>query len=107
MDEGPGIAKDHLHRIFDPYFTTKSEGTGLGLATSYSIIKKHDGMIEVESRLGKGTTFNMYLPASDQTTPEKQDQCDYIFTGTGRVLLMDDEERCELAGEMLAILDLR
>ncbi len=105
MDEGPGISKDHLHRIFDPYFTTKSEGTGLGLATSYSIIKKHDGMIEVESRLGKGTTFNMYLPASDQTTPEKQDQCDYIFTGTGRVLLMDDEERIrELAGEMLAIL---
>ncbi len=105
MDEGPGIAEDHLHRIFDPYFTTKSEGTGLGLATSYSIIKKHDGMIEVESRLGKGTTFNMYLPASDQTTPEKQDQCDYIFTGTGRVLLMDDEERIrELAGEMLGIL---
>ncbi|MBI5250613.1 MAG: PAS domain S-box protein [Desulfomonile tiedjei] len=104
-DEGSGIPKEHLLRIFDPYFTTKSDGTGLGLATSYSIIKKHDGMIDVDSRLGKGTTFSLYLPASGQTKLESQDGSDYIFTGSGKVLLMDDEENIlELAGEMLAIL---
>lgn len=104
-DEGAGISKEHLPRIFDPYFTTKAEGTGLGLATSYSIVKKHDGMIKVESQLGKGTTFNVYLPASGQMTAEDEDSADFIFTGSGKVLLMDDEPSIrELAGEMLAIL---
>jgi PAS domain S-box-containing protein len=104
-DEGAGISKEHLPRIFDPYFTTKAEGTGLGLATSYSIVKKHDGMIKVESQMGKGTTFNIYLPVSGQTTAESEDASDYIFTGSGKVLLMDDERSIrELAGEMLAIL---
>lgn len=104
-DEGAGIPQEHLPRIFDPYFTTKSEGTGLGLATSYSIIKRHDGMIDVDSRLGKGTTFNIYLPASKQGRIKGEDAGDYFFTGSGRVLLMDDEAGIrELAGEMVAIL---
>lgn len=64
QDEGHGILKEHLDKIFDPYFTTKPEGTGLGLAASYSIIRKHDGHIEVESTQGAGTTFSVYLPAS-------------------------------------------
>ena len=53
-DYGTGIAKENLSRIFDPFFTTKPQGSGLGLATSYWILKKHDGLIEVESELGKG-----------------------------------------------------
>lgn len=63
-DQGHGILNEHLDKIFDPYFTTKPEGTGLGLAASYSIIKKHDGHIQVESTRGVGTTFSIYLPAS-------------------------------------------
>ena len=72
-DQGIGIAKDHLLNIFDPYFTTKHEGSGLGLATSYSIIKKHNGHIAVESQLGVGTTFHIYLPASEKAVPEKEE----------------------------------
>ncbi len=65
-DNGTGIPPEHLTRIFDPYFTTKETGTGLGLATAYSIIKKHDGLIRVESEPGHGTTFFIYLPASQR-----------------------------------------
>lgn len=88
-DQGVGIAKKHLSKIFDPYFTTKHAGSGLGLATTYSIIKKHDGHITVESRLGVGTTFHIYLPASDKAVPEKEE--DRLITGQGRILVMDDE----------------
>ena len=62
-DEGIGILNEHLENIFDPYFTTKKSGNGLGLAMVHSIIDKHNGLIEVTSELGKGTEFNMYLPA--------------------------------------------
>jgi len=63
-DQGKGIPKEYLTKIFDPYFTTKKTGNGLGLATSYSIIKKHNGFIAVDSQEGFGTTFTLYLPAS-------------------------------------------
>ena len=63
-DQGHGIPNEHLDKIFDPYFTTKPEGTGLGLATSYAIVKKHDGHIQVESTREVGTIFSIYLPAS-------------------------------------------
>jgi PAS/PAC sensor hybrid histidine kinase (EC 2.7.3.-) len=63
-DLGTGIAQEHLQRVFDPYFTTKQEGNGLGLANAYSIVKRHDGHITVESEIGIGTTFHIYLPAS-------------------------------------------
>ena len=89
-DQGVGIPEKHLLKIFDPYFSTKHEGSGLGLATTYSIIKKHDGHITVESTLGEGTTFHIYLPASEKAVPEKEEA--RLIKGHGRILVMDDEE---------------
>ena len=76
QDEGIGISADHLSKIFDPYFTTKQLGSGLGLATAYSIIQSHCGHISVESKLEQGSTFHVYLPASDQKVVQqlKEDQ---------------------------------
>jgi len=88
-DQGVGIAEEHLLHIFDPYFTTKHEGSGLGLATTYSIVKRHDGQIKVESQLGVGTTFHIYLPASEKAIPEKKETG--LIKGQGRILVMDDE----------------
>jgi PAS domain S-box-containing protein len=102
-DDGVGIAEKHLSKVFDPYFTTKQTGSGLGLATAYSIIKKHNGHIFVNSSLGKGTTFNIYLPASDKKIPVKKEAA--LLTGCGRILMMDDDEFLkELAKEMLDML---
>ena len=92
-DAGMGIPKEDLGRIFDPYFSTKQRGSGLGLATSYSIIKNHGGFVTVESKPGHGTTMHVHLPvASDRPAeppsakPEKR-----VSRGKGRVLVMDDE----------------
>ncbi|MFC1886872.1 PAS domain S-box protein, partial [Thermodesulfobacteriota bacterium] len=99
-DQGVGIAEKHLSNIFDPYFTTKQEGSGLGLATSYSIIKRHEGHITVESQLGVGTTFHIYLPASDKIVPEKEEV--KLIKGHGRILVMDDETSLrKMVGKML------
>jgi PAS domain S-box-containing protein len=99
-DQGAGIAEKHLANIFDPYFTTKEKGRGLELATTYSIIKRHDGHITVESQLGEGTTFHIYLPASDKAVPEKEEV--KLIKGHGRILVMDDEELIrEMVGRML------
>jgi CheY-like chemotaxis protein len=87
-----GIPEDHLPRIFDPYFTTKQKGSGLGLATAYSIVKKHEGCIEVHSTLGAGTVFQIFLPASEKPSPEKIVEGKQAMNGNGRVLVMDDEE---------------
>lgn len=93
-DQGSGILKEHLSKIFDPYFTNKKSGSGLGLAISYSIIKNHDGMILVHSEQEKGTTFTIYLPAvprtEDDLTAVPDDK--KSFPIKGRVLVMDDEE---------------
>jgi len=89
-DEGVGIPEKHLSKIFDPYFTTKHKGSGFGLAVTYSIIKKHEGQIAVESRLGAGATFHIYLPASGKPLPEKNK--DTLIKGRGKILVMDDEE---------------
>lgn len=100
-DAGTGIPKEHLDRIFDPYFTTKQKGSGLGLAATYSIVRRHEGHITVRSDLGSGATFYVYLPASDGVVapparPEK------VLTGSGRVLIMDDEtEMRNTTGSML------
>jgi PAS domain S-box-containing protein len=100
-DEGIGMPEKLLSRIFDPYFTTKQKGDGLGLATSHSIIKKHDGHIDVESEVGIGTTFYIWLPASlKQQKKEKKEQ--KRLPASGRVLLMDDEALVrDAAGEVL------
>ena len=96
QDQGIGIDKKYLNKIFDPYFTTKRTGNGLGLATSYSIIKKHNGHIEIESELGKGTTFTIYLPASNpsQTKDKKNDTVSSPkdIKRQAKILVMDDEE---------------
>ena len=91
-DTGAGIPPAHIGKIFDPYFTTKQEGSGLGLATSYSIVKRHDGHIEVQSTLGAGTTFTIYLPASLEETPLAPPAPPTRLTGEGSILVMDDEE---------------
>jgi len=92
-DEGIGIPKDYLDKIFDPFFTTKQAGSGLGLATSYSIIKKHSGLLSVKSEIEKGTVFTIYIPVnrdiefSELTVDEELSD----FHGIGKVLVMDDE----------------
>ncbi len=92
-DEGCGIPQRYLNRIFDPYFTTKKDGSGLGLAICYSIIKRHGGHIEVETQEGKGTTFHIYLPASEkEKIAPKQLKQQEIFRGHGRILVFDDED---------------
>jgi PAS domain S-box-containing protein len=99
-DKGIGIASKHFSKIFDPYFTTKQMGSGLGLSTSYSIIKNHDGHITVESKLGSGTTFHIYLPASENSVPIKEEI--RVIKGHGRILVMDDDEMLrEVVGKML------
>jgi PAS domain S-box-containing protein len=92
QDHGPGIALEHLPRIFEPYFTTKKAGTGLGLATVYSVIRKHDGQIKVVSEPGKGTIFELYLPASQKPVlPVTAEPKPENFSGRGRILIVDDE----------------
>ncbi|OQA07942.1 MAG: Blue-light-activated protein [bacterium ADurb.Bin374] len=90
-DTGVGIPSEHLKSIFDPFFTTKQKGHGLGLATCYAIVQKHEGYIEVESLVGKGTTFHVFLPASQQEAVEAVSQRTVEHRGTGRILVMDDE----------------
>jgi len=90
-DEGVGIPGEHLERIFDPYFTTKQKGSGLGLASAYSIVINHSGVIYAQSDPGHGTTFVLFLPASKEE-PKPEVEREHIIRGKGRVLLMDDEE---------------
>jgi len=102
QDHGVGIPAEHLGKIFDPYFTTKQRGSGLGLATSYSIIQKHGGSISAESVLGKGTTFSLYLSASSATEEEVRADDTRLQRASGKVLIMDDEEDVrETAGSVL------
>ena len=103
-DQGTGIGPDHLPHIFDPFFTTKQKGSGLGLAVCYSIIKRHEGSIEVESELGKGSTFHIYLPVSARAmAAEPVGNVSYVHKGSGRVLIMDDEDYIrDIATSMLS-----
>ncbi|MEK6698262.1 MAG: PAS domain S-box protein [Nitrospirota bacterium] len=104
-DSGVGIPEQYLGKIFDPYFTTKEKGSGLGLATSYSIIRNHGGLIDVRSRVGKGTTFFLYLPASEAVAEESPGAAAPGKARSGRVLVLDDEKVVrEVAGELLRAL---
>jgi PAS domain S-box-containing protein len=101
-DSGTGISASHLPKIFDPYFTTKKKGSGLGLATSYSIVTKHGGMITASSQLGVGSVFSIYLPASGKSIVPAEVQAGGLLTGKGRILIMDDEEIVRsVAGHMI------
>jgi PAS domain S-box-containing protein len=92
-DTGVGIAREHLAKIFDPYFTTKAQGSGLGLATVYSIVRKHDGHIAAESEPGRGTMFRLWLPAGGTAAGRAgAPSADARPVSRARVLFMDDEE---------------
>lgn len=104
QDCGSGIPAHLMPKIFDPYFTTKSTGCGLGLSTAYSVIKNHYGTITASSAPGQGTTFTIYLPARDHTL-SKPAPSPSLLNGKGRILVMDDEESIRLLlGEMLRYL---
>jgi two-component system, cell cycle sensor histidine kinase and response regulator CckA len=104
-DQGYGISPKNLPKIFDPYFTTKQKGSGLGLASVYSIIRRHGGTVQVSSTVGVGSMFTIFLPA----VSGKRSGCDLMETkdtlaGNGRILIMDDEEIIrEVAREILEI----
>jgi CheY-like chemotaxis protein len=105
LDEGIGIAEQNISKIFDPYFTTKERGSGLGLATAYSIIKNHRGMITVESVLNKGTAFHIFLPASKRKTEAEEVPSGRVLTGKGKILVMDDEAQIrDVVGDLLTAL---
>ncbi|MFO7735897.1 MAG: ATP-binding protein, partial [bacterium] len=102
-DNGIGIPSGMLTKIFDPFFTTKSEGHGLGLATCYSIVNRHGGSIDVDSNLGEGSIFHVYLPAEIKAVPVSSvEQTGSRHKGIGTFLVMDDEEVMrETIGAML------
>jgi two-component system, cell cycle sensor histidine kinase and response regulator CckA len=101
-DEGTGIPPGHLPRIFEPYFTTKQKGSGLGLASAYSIVHAHGGHVAVSSTLGQGTTFTLHLPVAVGAPADTMEGVPELPTGSGRVLIMDDEEAiCEFAKMLL------
>ncbi|MEO5958406.1 MAG: ATP-binding protein, partial [Opitutaceae bacterium] len=105
-DNGSGIAPEHLEKIFDPFFTTKKHGTGLGLATVLSIVRKHGGQVSVDTQLGVGTAFTVYLPRADQPVEVQARRAASLRFGTGRILFMDDDQKISaLAGSMLQNLD--
>ncbi len=92
-DQGAGIPAEHLERIFDPYFTTKQSGTGLGLAVSHAVIKNHGGLLQTESVVGTGTVFHIMLPRSTKrVAPASAMPAIVIPHGRGRVLVMDDDK---------------
>jgi len=102
QDTGIGIQPEYLRKIFDPYFTTKQKGSGLGLASSYSIMEKHAGRIEVESIPGRGTTFHVYLPAVAESAVQALPEQTAIPSRRSRILVMDDEQIIlDVVAEML------
>lgn len=113
IDHGTGITKENMKHIFDPYFTTKEDGNGLGLASSHSIVRSHHGAMAVESDVDKGTCFSVYIPKAEkpgealaptQQKPEDKEP-EKIHKGGGRILVMDDMEPMMLvAGEILNVL---
>ena len=103
-DSGIGIPDRFLDKIFDPYFTTKAEGSGLGLATSLSIVRHHGGHIRVQSRVGIGSMFEVFLPAAADAAPPAPKQVDAppgAAARPGRVLIMDDEEAIRQIGSRI------
>jgi len=104
-DSGCGISEANRQQIFDPYFTTKSDGRGLGLAVSHSIVSNHGGAITVESRPGHGAVFVVFLPTAKQVQAPTSPPTPQLLPGHGRVLIMDDEEGVrQVAGKIVSAL---
>ncbi|MBI4773751.1 MAG: response regulator [Deltaproteobacteria bacterium] len=106
-DTGSGMTKETMERVFDPFFTTKEmgRGTGLGLAVVYGIVKGHGGYIKVESEVGKGTTFEIYLPASDRVFAQPPRAPEQTIKGNETILCVDDERAVlSIASELLQAL---
>ncbi|HUL54056.1 MAG TPA: PAS domain-containing protein [Opitutaceae bacterium] len=102
QDDGAGIPPENLEKIFDAFFTTKKHGTGLGLATVLDIVRRHGGQIGVDSTVGAGTTFTLFLPVAGQSVEVEARRAPTLRFGTGRVLFMDDDEKiCALTAGML------
>lgn len=105
-DNGAGIPASILEKIWDPFFTTKKHGTGLGLATVLSIVRKHGGLIGVQSQPGVGTVFTVFLPATSAEVEVQARRAPTLRFGTGRILFMDDDPKiCALTANMLTSLD--
>ena len=103
VDSGVGMDRETLDRIFEPFYTTKevSRGTGLGLASAYGIIKNHNGMIDVASKKGEGTTFTIYLPRTSKDFPEERAPVEKTIKGRETILLVDDEEMVADVGQKM------
>jgi PAS domain S-box-containing protein len=102
QDQGPGISTQDLPNIFDPFFTTKPRGSGLGLTTSYAIVKKHGGYLAAESEPGRGSTFSIYLPASTSPVAAQTSRIHGHAVAEGNILFMDDEAAIrDAAGALL------
>ncbi|MCF8142481.1 MAG: PAS domain S-box protein [Deltaproteobacteria bacterium] len=102
QDQGTGIKEQYIKKVFDPYFTTKEKGSGLGLTVVYAIIDKHKGRITVDSEPGSGTTFSIYLAGVHAIASESEAAKRVVTSGIGKILVMDDEEFIqEVAAEML------
>ena len=105
-DNGSGIKPEHVEKIFDPFFTTKKHGTGLGLATVLSIVRRHGGQIGLDTQVGVGTAFAVYLPKADKPVETKARRAATLRFGTGRILFMDDDAKISsLTARMLESLD--
>ena len=105
-DTGAGIAPEHLSKIFDPFFSTRTNGTGLGLAIAYSVVRKHEGIIRVDSAPGAGSTFTIYLPVSPKVPPPVREKpAPKPPRSGGKILFMDDDDDIrDLAGAILGLL---
>lgn len=104
-DTGIGIPADNLDRIFAPFFSTRDNATGLGLAMVRTIIEKHDGEVRVESTENRGAVFSLYIPTVEESSKEGEADKLAVKFGTGRILIMDDDQDiCEVASGMLEIL---
>jgi PAS domain S-box-containing protein len=102
-DSGIGIPQSDRDRVFDPYYSTKDGGSGLGLATAYSIVDRHSGHLTFEAASGRGTVFRVYLPASSEPLPRKPEAAPAGRPGSGRLLVMDDERQVrDVIREILA-----